>query len=318
MKRNTLSVWIQIFQDCVHPISKKVIKTAVSLGKEKNYETIGVIFTPLLSDKIKEELRFSGLSKIIVFENSMFSSFIPENEAENFCHCLGECSDIILVPATPEGRTLSSMIAAMLKTGVTADCTELNFDSDGLLVQTRPAFSGNIMASIITKNARPQIASLRFSKEIEKAEKPTKFILKKDAVCKIEYEAQWLDTVNSEDNEKRDIIIAIGAGVKEKNDIELFKKLADKIGARLCCSRILVDRGWMQRKNQIGLSGRSVSPKLLITFGISGSIQFRAGLENIHRIVSVNTDRDAPIMKIADVPVVADIYETCEEMFKLL
>ena len=317
MQRNTLSVLIQAFPEHIHPISKKVISTAVSLGKQKGYSTTGVVFTSNLNDSLKDELLNSNLDYVTIFEDPIFSSFIPENEAKNFCRVLGEKSDVVLVPATPEGRTLSSQIAAMLKTGVTADCTELKFDEDGLLVQTRPAFSGNIMASIITREKRPQIASLRFSSDIQKSEKQTELIFEKSQDTSTPYEASWLDTALNDENKHSDIIIAVGGGLNEKDDIEKFRILSEKLGAELYSSRILVDRGWMQRKNQIGLSGNSVSPKTLITFGISGSLQFRAGLENIEKLISINTDPDAPIMKIADVPIVCDLYEVCDAMLKM-
>ena len=318
MQRNTLAVLIQAFPEKIHPISKKVISTAVYLGREKGYRTTGAVFTEKLSEKLKQELVNSQLDEIVVFENECYKSFIPENEAKNFCRALGEKSDVVLVPATPEGRTISSQIAAMLKTGVTADCTELEFNEDGLLVQTRPAFSGNIMASIITKEKRPQIASLRFKSEIEILDKKTELIFEKSENLELPYDASWLDTAQNEENKHCDIIVAVGGGLNEKDDIEKFRTFAEKLNAELYSSRMLVDRGWMQRKNQIGLSGNSVSPKILITFGISGSLQFRAGLENIEKIISVNTEKDAPIMKIADVPVVCDLYEVLDEMLKSL
>ena len=317
MIRNTLSVLIQAFPENIHPISKKIISTAAFLGRQKGYRTAGAIFISSLSDELKAELEESQLDEIFVFEDECYNAFIPENEAKNFCRVLGEKSDVVLVPATPEGRTLSSQIAAMLKTGVTADCTELRFDEEGLLVQTRPAFSGNIMASIVTKEKRPQIASLRFGEKIEKEQKKTKLIFEKSEDCEFPYEASWLDRVRGEELKQSDIIIAIGGGIKQKEDIEKFYALAQKLGAKLYSSRMLVDRGFMQRKNQIGLSGNSVRAKTLITFGISGSLQFRAGLENIEKLISVNTDAEAPIMKIADVALIGDMYEICDAMLKI-
>ncbi len=313
--RPLLVVFLQAFPTKLHPISKKILTTALALGQKKGYETVGALFVPSLKEELKLELKSSGLSACTVFQNENFSSFFPETEAEIFCERFGEKADIALFPATPEGRTLSAMVGAKLHTGVTADCTALSFTEDGLLLQTRPAFSGNLMASILTKTAKPQIASLRFASPIKKSEKETIVSIETLHIPKPNYKAEWCNRV-TESSAKGDIILVIGNGVKEKEDIALFQKLANTLDAELFASRLLVDKGWLPKSQQIGLSGQSVSPKFLLAFGVSGSLQFLAGLENVGTLCSVNLSPDAPLQKIADIPIVADMYAVAKALLE--
>lgn len=312
-------VLLQAFPDGLHPISKKIITTARQLGKTGGYPVHGVLFCSHLTDPVTQELRETGLDEVLVLEDPAYGAFIPEQQAQALSRLAQEKTQVVLVPATPEGRTVSSMLAARLHTGVTADCTALSFTAEDLLLQTRPAFSGNIMADIVTRTARPQIASLRFASPVEPPTKETP-ILRQKAVDPVSaaYETQWLDQACGSASQADEILLAVGGGLREKADLELFRNLAEKLGAKLCCSRVLVDRGWLSRKEQIGLSGQSVSPKLLITFGISGSLQFRAGLEEVGCLCAVNTDVHAPLLQMADVPVVGDLYEIAQEMLHQL
>lgn len=310
----TLSVWIQLTENGIHPISEKVIETALSLGRERKLKVRGIAFSEKYNEQLLKELEETGLDEIYVAEGKNYGVFIPETMVPVISE-ITEKSEIFLVPATPEGRTVSSMVAAKLGTGVTADCTELSFNEEGLLVQTRPAFSGNVMASILTRDKRPEMASLRFGQEkpqiggagrIIKTEKETTDISSP-------YRAEIMERAET-GGETGNIILAVGGGVKKEEDLIYFRKISDLLGAEFCSSRALVDRGWMPKKTQIGLSGRSVSPDILITLGVSGSLQFMAGLENPGRIIAVNEDPDAPIMKNADRAFLCDIYKLALEV----
>ena len=319
MSKGNITVLLQAFSDGLHPISRKVLTTARFLGKTGGYPVRGVVFCTELSEIVEEELRRSGLDRILVYEGEEYGPFIPEHQADVLAQLTGTDTDILLFPATPEGRALSSMTAAKLHTGVTADCTELSFTEDGLLLQTRPAFSGNMLASIVTARSRPQIASLRFASPVEEPTGETAVVrCRASEAYRAPYGTVWLDRVKGSAGNGGRVILAVGGGLREKSDLDLFRILAEKLGAELCCSRMLVDRGWLPRSCQIGLSGRSVSPKLLLTFGISGSVQFRAGLDHAGRLCAVNTDPEAPIMKLADLPLVADCTETALAMLKQL
>lgn len=309
-------VLLQAFPQSLHPISKKILTTARALGMERHGMVRGVLFCTELSEELEVELVDSGLQDVLVLEGEKYRPFIPEHQAQALAELVGDRADVVLVPATPEGRAVSSMLAAILHTGVTADCTQLSFTEDGLLLQTRPAFSGSMMASIVTKTARPQIASLRFSTPITPPVDKTPIIRQTASAGPTPYKVEWTELVGKNRSGTGELILAVGGGLRAKEDVELFHTLAEKMGAELCCSRALVDRGWLSRDHQIGLSGQSISPKLLITFGISGSVQFQAGLERVERLCVVDTDSESPLMKRADLPLEGDLYAVAQAMLE--
>lgn len=310
MADKKLTVYLQILSGQLHPVSRKILTTAIALGMEGDYRVEGLAFVPEVTEETETMLCDLGLARVTVFVDSMFDSFYPEGQAS----CIGESDpgEILLFPATPEGRTLSSMTAAMLHTGVTADCTTLSFTEDGLLLQTRPAFSGNRMASIVTREGRPQIASLRFGMGGESPKRKTVLVKKTPMQQEMPYRASWLDRTEQSEKSSRNVILAVGGGIRQKEDLDGFRLLAQQLGAELCCSRALVDRGWMPRKQQIGLSGQSVSAKLLLCFGISGSVQFRAGLDRVDHLLVVDENPETPLMKLADTPIQGDLYAIAE------
>ncbi|MEG0979690.1 MAG: electron transfer flavoprotein subunit alpha/FixB family protein [Oscillospiraceae bacterium] len=317
-------VIIQTINNLIHPVSVKVIETARTLGMQGKRDVYGVVLCSCLTLELEAQLKQSGIKEVVVYQHEALDSFIPEiyiDILEKYVTKLKP--DVVLASATPEGRTLSSMLAGRLKTGVTADCTDLSFNEDGFLLQTRPAYGGNIMAQIITKTARPQIATLRFgSNQSEVSNTKTK-IKRADILNGLKkpfggYSAQWIDRVDLADCTSSQIIFAIGGGVREKSDIEIFRQLAKNANAKLMCSRVLVERGWFERNCQIGLSGQTVSPKLLVAFGISGSLQFLAGVQEAQRICAVNLDEDAPILKVAHCPIVADINDVTAHLKKII
>ncbi len=312
MADKKLTVYLQILSGQLHPVSRKILTTAIALGADGDYRVEGLAFVPELTEETEKMLCALGMNQVTVFEDPLFDAFYPEGQAS--CIAENDPGEILLFPATPEGRSLSSMTAAMLHTGVTADCTALSFTGEGLLLQTRPAFSGNRMASIVTRECRPQIASLRFGTPVENRQNQTKLLKKTPPGRMLPYEAVWLDRSEQTMKSPRDVILAVGGGIGQKEDLAVFRRLAEQLGAEFCCSRALVDRGWMSRKQQIGLSGQSVSAKLLLCFGISGSVQFRAGLDEIEHLIAVDENPETPLMKLADTPIQGDLYAVAEAM----
>lgn len=212
-------------------------------------------------------------------------------------------------------------------TGLTADCTSLVMRENTDLVQIRPAFGGNIMAQIVTTGSRPQFCTVRYKvfSAPEQAEYATGSIecmnieadrlISRVELLKVEKKPEQVDISEA------DVIVAVGRGIKSEQDIEAVKELASLLGAQVACTRPLVEGGWFDAKHQIGLSGRTVGAKLIITLGISGSVQFAAGMRGSDCIIAVNTDRNAPIFDIAHYCVVGDLYkilpgliERCKEV----
>ena len=231
--------------------------------------------------------------------------------------------EILLFGATPFGRSLAPRVAARLGTGLTADCSVLEIDGEtGLLRQTRPAFGGNLMATIVTPHHRPQMATVRpgvlplptpddgRSGAVERHEAA----LDKGVV-------QLLEEVRgSGGNElqKAKIIVSVGRGIGARKNMKLAYALAEKLGGSVGVSRALVEMGWARQDQQIGQTGTAVSPDLLIACGISGAIQHLAGIAGAGKIIAVNTDPQAPIFGAADYRVVADAAETLQGLLDAL
>jgi electron transfer flavoprotein alpha subunit len=294
----------------VHPISLELAGAARRLAAGRGLETAGLFITGECGAAAREQLAGCGLGEVHLYEDRRFRPFVPELHTVALLHCVGKLRPgILLVGATPEGRSLAPLAAVPLETGVTADCTELALDGEGLLVQTRPAFGGSLMARIITPDARPQIATVRYGifRGGEAAGSARLLPADPGALPAARTLAMELDAAAT-GNGEADRILALGGGIRAREDIGFFQELGESIGAELMCSRLLVERGWFPQSRQIGLSGRCIAPRVLITLGVSGSVQFMAGIQGAQKICALNTDPAAPILRIADLPLVCDLY----------
>ncbi|MDR2160082.1 MAG: electron transfer flavoprotein subunit alpha/FixB family protein [Treponema sp.] len=303
-------VLLQPYAGGVHPISLELAGAARRLAAERGLRTAGVFITGEAGAAVREQLGRCGLEEVHLYQDPRFRPFVPELHAAALLHCIGRLRPgILLVGATPEGRSLAPLAAVPLETGVTADCTELSLDAEGLLVQTRPAFGGGLMARIVTPEARPQIATVRGGIFRGEEAGGTARLLPADpgVLPAARTRAEELDAFTG-GGEEADRILALGGGIRAREDIGLFEKISDRIGAELMCSRILVERGWFPQSRQIGLSGRCVAPRILITLGVAGSVQFMAGIRGAQKICALNTDPAAPILRIADLPLICDLY----------
>lgn len=314
-------VYLEYHYGIIHSITPQLIGKSYELALSANKSIDGVVVGKDVY-KLKDQLKGFPLRKIFLYEtrDEYFKSDLYE-ELVSDCICKTKPS-IILIGATSEGRALAPRIAARFKTGLTADCTELFIREYSNLVQIRPAFGGDIMAQIITPNARPQLATLRYgvAKSIEPIfERTIEFIdmTKENYISKIE-------VVRSEAiHEKKGIaqqqvLVVAGKGVRKKEDLSILEELAKLLGGELASTRGLVEKGWMPIDKQIGLSGQIVKPKLLITCGVSGSLQFLAGIGGADLIIAINIDKDAKIFSIAQYPVCGDLYEIVPELIKLI
>jgi electron transfer flavoprotein alpha subunit len=308
-------VLLQPHGEGVHPISLELAGAARRLAGGRGLGTAGLFITGESGAAAREQLAGCGLGEVYLYQDPRFHPFVPELHAAALLHCVGKLRpDILLVGATPEGRSLAPLAAVPLETGVTADCTELAIDGGGLLVQTRPAFGGGLMARIITPEARPQIATVRYGifRGGEAAGSTRLLPADPGVLPAARTLAEELDAAATTGGEEADRILALGGGIRAREDIGLFQKMGESIGAELMCSRILVERGWFPQSRQIGLSGRCVAPRILITLGVSGSVQFMSGIQGAQKICALNTDPGAPILRIADLPLVCDLYEAAD------
>ena len=244
---------------------------------------------------------------------------------EALAECIKEHNPyIFLFGATHTGRELAPSVAAKLKLGLTADCTGLSIlrrGDEDLLLQTRPAFGGNIIADITCKTF-PQMATVRpnVMRAPEPSEREVEIIRMgvegKDSVFEL------LEEISSEGEHRgvddAKIVVAGGRGLKKKEDFEMLEDIASLLGGSVGCSRPVVEKGWMPKSMQVGQSGKTISPELYIAVGVSGSVQHQAGIKSAKKIVAINSDSTAPILNIADYSIVGNLYEIVPEIIRSL
>ena len=304
-------VFAQIQGGQVHPVFYEVLGKAKELA-EKLGEPV---YAAAIGCGIRrEDFRGFGIDAVYCYDDPCFADFRGDCFGPALCDCIRRVKPaIVLYGATLEARSLAPYAAVTFGTGLTADCTELQINDRGLLRQTRPAFGGNIMADIVTEHRRPQMATVR--EKVFKSADREDDSLPEFVLCEAPKTGSEINITvktpreNFTDIAAADIIVAVGKGVRKKEDLPMFEELAERLGAAFASSRALVELGWMPIERQIGLSGKTVRPKLLLALGISGSIQFRAGMSGAERIIAVNRDADAPIHAIAHVSITEDIYE---------
>ena len=274
----------------------------------------------LLGDEIEnlEEVILRGADKVFFIQDPIFKNFLTQPYSNAITRLVNEEKpEVIIAGATTTGRTVMPLVAAKTATGLTADCTELTIDPDTkLLLQTRPAIGGNIMATIKTPDTRPQMATVRprSAKQSPIDTSRTGQIVVKNyagaTTMTVEKFLEFMiDTTQAVSIEEADVIVAGGKGMKNTAGFKLVEELAEVMGAAVGATRDAVELGWATYPHQIGLSGKTVSPKLIIAMGIAGKIQFLAGMQTSDVIVAINKDPEAQIFKVADFGIVGDVFE---------
>lgn len=303
-------IFIQIVDNCILPVSMELLNIGRKLSNELNEKLYALV---LGNSDFVNILSCYKVDKIINYSSNFYNNYNAESYLSAFYNTIMDVKpSIVLIGATNEGRQLASHLANKCCTGLTADCTDLKI-VNGNLLQIRPAYGGKIMAEIITKSTRPQFATVK-SGVFELPKKDISYTTAidiKNEVFLPKYTRSITSTKIEQncDIKNADIILCLGNAVKKKEDMELFIKVAKVLGAEVGGTRALVEKGFISPNKQIGLSGNSINPKLLITFGVSGSVQFLAGIKNCKKIIAVNTDKNSTILKIANYSIVHDIYE---------
>jgi len=214
-------------------------------------------------------------------------------------------------------------VAVLMQTGLTADCTDLQIDGESAnLLQTRPTFGGNLIATIVCPDRRPQMATVRPGvfpppERLPFVPAPVEAFPLSEYGNRTEL-LSWLPEQRKDDISHAKILVVAGRGIGRKENIVLVRRLAELLGGNYGVSRPLVDASWAEYPHQVGQTGRSVAPDLLISLGISGAVQHLAGIGGAHKIVAVNKDPDAPIFGVAQVPIIADCVSVMEEMITAL
>lgn len=319
-----ICVYVEQIEGKIHPVTFELIGKARQLADKIGHRVYALVIGENVTECAKELLYYPA-DEIFVYDKKELHAFRQEPYTAVFEDFATRVKpSVILVGATTIGRQLAPRVAARFRTGLTADCTVLDIEKNTDLVQIRPAFGGNIMAQIATPNNRPQMATVRYKvmDAPKKLEKPFGKIIECDiSGQKLLSRVEILSVAQkpkSESIEEAEIIVAVGRGMKSKEDLAMIKRLAELLGGTYACTRPLVENGFVEAARQIGLSGRTVRPKLIIACGISGAVQFAAGMKGADTIIAINDDEKAPIFDIAHLGLVGDIYEIVPALIKQL
>ena len=321
-------VWV--FAEQREGVLQKVSLELLGEGK-KIAEKLGVKLTALLLGNnigsLAKELVAFGADEVLVADNELLANYTTDGYTKVICDLANERKpEVIFIGATFVGRDLGPRVAARLSTGLTADCTSVDIEEGtGNLMATRPAFGGNLMATIACPDHRPQMATVRpgvFSK-LEKDEAREAAIENIAVAIKAEdIRTKVVEVVKTAkdlvDIGEAEFIVSGGRGVGSAEGFKLLHDLAEVLGGTVGGSRAAVDKEWVEKHVQVGQTGQTVKPKIYIACGISGAIQHLAGMQDSDFIIAINKDENAPIMKIADLAIVGDLNKVVPEMIAQL
>jgi len=314
-----IMVFAEQHEGKIHPVVFELLGKGRELADVKKVK----LYSVLLGYKVREiasELIYYGADEVYVFDDEKLAVIDVVKYAKVIGELIREVRpEIVLFGATRVGRSLAPRIAAILETGLTADCTGLYIDDEGELVQVRPAFTGNILAHIKTKT-RPVMATVRYrvmKMPKRDSNRQGRIIIRNTPQIE-DSRVRIIGKLRRKkiDITKENIIVACGRGLKRKEDIKMIEELASILGGVVGASRPLVDEGWISRDHQVGFSGNVVRPKLYIACGISGSPQHLAGMRDSEIIIAINNDPSAPIFRIADYGIIGDLYEIIPKLIE--
>lgn len=302
----------------LHAVSYELLGRGRALADQRNCQLCTVVMGDQISKDDVQELIERGADRVYWVEEPRLKSFLVEPQARILIDLIERYHpEVVIAAATTTGRTLMPYVAAQIHAGLTADCTDLAMDKEtGCLLQTRPAIGGNILATIKTPTARPQMATVRpkSTRIPERVPGRTGEIIKIDRIeslmgSRVTFEKFVPDAGGCASIEDADIVIAGGAGIRKAEGFDVIEKLADLLGGAVGATRPCVDHGWRPYPNQVGLSGKTISPRLYIACGISGAIQHLAGIQTAENIIAINSDPNAPIFQVADLAIVGNMFE---------
>jgi len=316
---NHKGVWILAEQSAgkVQRISHELLARGRDLADKRQTELTALIFGHNIRDDDLQELVERGADRVLAMEAPVLEHFLVEPYAACLLHLINrDRPEILIAGATSTGRTLMPYVAVKACTGLTADCTVLEIEeTTGNLLQTRPAIGGNILATIKTHEHRPQMATVR-----PRSTRPApREAGRKGRVDRLPAPASLLasrmtrlDFVKSLDEHglaDADTVVAVGKGIRKGENLKVVQLLAHVLEGAIGASREVVDCGWLSYPHQVGLSGKTVSPRLYLAVGVSGSIQHLAGMQTSENIVAINSDPDAQIFRVADIGIVGNLFD---------
>ena len=314
-------VWVFVEQTNGKPatVSWELLGVGAELAKTLGVDLCTVVIGDKMEDLCQESFAY-GASKAYLMDDPLFHHYRTEPYYRAICQLVDKYKpEIMLLGATGLGRDLAGAVATELKTGLTADCTGLTIDDKRYLLQTRPAFGGNIMATILTERTRPQMATVR-PHVMPMPEKDTsrkgEIISESLAIKEEDIAVKVLEVIDDRkhgaeavDVAAADVIVSGGRGMHAKENFSMLERLADELGGVVGSSRGAVEAGWMPMERQVGQTGKTVRPKIYIACGISGAIQHLVGMQDSDVIIAINRDKQAPIFEVATYGIVGDVLQ---------
>lgn len=318
-------VYVEQERGDIHPVALELIGEARKMAGKVGYKVNCVLVGASGTMENAQKLLPYGVDRVYVYEHPGFEGFRADCYADAVADCIAATKpSSVLIGATALGRSLAPRLSTRFHTGLTADCTTLDIKPNSDMVQIRPAFGGNIMAQIAITKSRPQFATVRYRvmDQASKVKDPMGEIIR----CQVsdEMASSRIKILSAEVMEKRksleeeEVLVVAGRGVRSEKDVEMCRELAAALGGQLAFTRPMVENGFGDTAHQIGLSGRTVRPKLIITCGVSGAIQFTSCMSGSECIVAINNDPEAQIFKIAHYCIVDDLYQVVPALTALL
>lgn len=323
---NNKNIWVLVEVDeegKARNVGLELLSPAKKMADEVNEEVVALVIGAPTADAV-EEVKKHGVSKVINVTGDVYKEYNTEVYANAICTLVGKYEpNVILIGATNQGRDLGPRVSSRLKTGLTADCTQLDIDAEkNEVIWTRPAFGGNLIANIICPNTRPQIGTVRpgvFKKVEVEAKDDIEVINETIDFPEEKIRTKVIKYIESEDEgevdlEGAEVIVSGGRGLKDGKNFELIEDLANALDGTVGASRAAVEAEWIAHNHQVGQSGKTVGPKVYIAAGISGAIQHTAGMSSSDTIIAINSDPDAEIFKVADYGIVGDLFEVLPQL----
>jgi electron transfer flavoprotein alpha subunit len=329
VKRLWRGVWVYVEQmdGKAEPVSWQLLGKGKELAQDLGVELAALVLGNNVEHLVDEAAGY-GADKVYLIDTPVLKDYRAETHMRSCVYLVEKYSpEILLIGATGLGRDLAGGVATHLETGLTADCTGLAIDKENrLLEQTRPAFGGNIMATILCEKARPQMASVRPNVMLTPPFVPGRkatlvresiSIEEKDTLTKV-LEIVPIQCETSVDITAVGVIVSGGRGLVSAENFRMLQELADLLGGVVAGSRSAVDAGWITHQKQVGQTGKTVRPKLYVACGISGAIQHLVGMQDAEYIIAINKDKHAPIFDVAHLGIVGDVFEIVPAMIEEL
>lgn len=321
-------VWVfaEQRQGEIMPVAIELLGEGKKLAGEIGCELCAVLCGSGVAGLVDELFEY-GADKVYFADAPELKNYTTDGYGKVIFEAIEEYKpEIVLLGATHIGRDLGPILAVKANTGLTADCTKLEIDSeDKKIKQTRPAFGGNLMATIVCPNHRPQMSTVRpgvMSKAERTPGRKGELVVLKHSFAEGDIRTRVLDVVRTMKDmisiSDAEIIVSGGMGLGKAEGFDLLKQLADKLGGMVAGSRAAVDAGWIDHAYQVGQTGTTVKPKIYIACGISGAIQHVAGMQNSEQIIAINTNENAPIFEVADYGIVGDLYKVIPSIIESL